>query len=86
MRVIIGGFLTPLNSSRTMGSVRRRDDNSRRKVQNVYGDSSASNLLDQGVLGHRGSLRLFVAPVDDGHGYNIAVPVFVPVAWVLTVI
>src|SRR5712692_1303932 len=41
METIIGRFLTPLNSSRTMGSVRRRDDNSRGKVQNVRGDSSA---------------------------------------------
>ena len=31
---------TALNSSRTMGSLRRRDDNSRRKVQNVRKDSS----------------------------------------------
>ena len=41
MEMIIGGSLTPLNSSWTMGSVRRRDDNSRAKVQNVCGDSSA---------------------------------------------
>ena len=41
MEMIIGRSLTPLNSSRTMGSVRRRDDNSRGKVQNVRGDSSA---------------------------------------------
>ena len=33
--LIIRRFLTPLNSSRTMGSVRRGDDNSRGKVQNV---------------------------------------------------
>jgi len=32
---------TPYNSSRTMGSLRRRDDNSRIKVQNVCKDSSA---------------------------------------------
>jgi hypothetical protein len=31
---------TGLNSSRTMGSLRRRDDNSRTKVQNVRKDSS----------------------------------------------
>jgi hypothetical protein len=41
MEMIIGRSLTPLNSSRTMGSVRRHDDNSRGKVQNVRGDSSA---------------------------------------------
>ena len=32
---------TALNSSRTIGSLRRRDDNSRSKVQNVRKDSSA---------------------------------------------
>ena len=41
MEMIIGRSLTPLNSSRTIGSVRRRDDNSRGKVQNVRGDSRA---------------------------------------------
>jgi hypothetical protein len=41
MKMIISRFHTPLNSSRTIGSVRRRDDNSRGKVQNVRGDSSA---------------------------------------------
>jgi hypothetical protein len=40
--MIIGRSLAPLNSSRTMGSVRRHDDNSRGKVQNVRGDSSAA--------------------------------------------
>ena len=40
MDMIISRFLMPLNSSRTMGSVRRGDDNSRGKVQNVRGDSS----------------------------------------------
>jgi hypothetical protein len=40
MDMIIGRSLTPLNSSRTMGSVHRRDDNSRGKVQNVRADSS----------------------------------------------
>jgi hypothetical protein len=39
MGMIIGRSLTPLNSSRTMGGVRRRDDHSRGKVQNVRGDS-----------------------------------------------
>jgi hypothetical protein len=39
--MIIGRSLTPLNFSRTMGSVRRLDDNSRGKVQDVRGDSSA---------------------------------------------
>src|SRR5439155_24094987 len=38
--MIIGRSLMLLNSSRTMGSVRRRDDNSRGKVQNVLADSS----------------------------------------------
>ena len=43
--MIIRRSLTPLNSSRTLRAVRRRetvrrsDDNSRRKVQNVRGDS-----------------------------------------------
>jgi hypothetical protein len=47
MRMIIGRSLTPLNYSRTSRALRRRetvrrsDDNSRRKVQNVRGDSSA---------------------------------------------
>jgi hypothetical protein len=40
MDLIIGRFLTPLNSSRTMGSVRWRDESSRGKVQNVSRDSS----------------------------------------------
>jgi hypothetical protein len=40
--MIIGRSHTPLNSSRTIGSVRQRDDNSRGKVQNVRGDSSAN--------------------------------------------
>jgi hypothetical protein len=45
--MIIGRSLTPLNSSRTLRAVRRRemvrcsDDNSRRKVQNVRAGSSA---------------------------------------------
>jgi hypothetical protein len=41
--MIIGRWLTPLNSSRTMRGVPRRDDNSRKKVQNVRGDSSAES-------------------------------------------
>ena len=36
--------LTPLNSSRPMRCVRRRDDNSRKKVQNVGPDSLVGNL------------------------------------------
>jgi hypothetical protein len=46
---VIARSLTPLNSSRTSRAVhrcervRRSDDNSRRKVQNVRGDSSASS-------------------------------------------
>jgi hypothetical protein len=43
INMIIGRSLAPLNSSRTMGSVRRHDDNSRGKVQNVRGDSSAAH-------------------------------------------
>ena len=39
-KMTIRHSLTPLNSSWTMGSVRRRDDNSRGKVQNVRRDSS----------------------------------------------
>ena len=37
MDMIIGGSLPPLNSSRTVGSAHRRDDNSRGKMQNVRG-------------------------------------------------
>ena len=54
--MIIGRSLTPLNSSRTLRAVRRRetvrrsDDNSRRKVQNVRGDSSG---LDTPRAGQR---------------------------------
>ena len=39
--MITGRSRAPLNSSRTIRSVRRRDDNSRGTVQNVRGDSSA---------------------------------------------
>jgi hypothetical protein len=41
MDLIIGRFLPPLNSSKTLGRVRRRDDNSRGKVRKVRADSSA---------------------------------------------
>jgi hypothetical protein len=47
--MIMGRSLTPLNSSRTMRGVHRcepdlrRDDNSRRKVQNVCEDSSGDS-------------------------------------------
>ena len=37
MDLIIGRFLPPLNSSKTVGSVRRRDDKSRGKVRKVGG-------------------------------------------------
>ena len=47
MGMIIGRSLAPLNSLRTMQGVRRRDDTSREKVQNVRGDSSADG---SGVL------------------------------------
>jgi hypothetical protein len=40
MDLIIGRFLPPLNSSKTVGSVRQRDDNSRGKVRKVRADSS----------------------------------------------
>jgi hypothetical protein len=39
MDMIIGRFLTPFNSSRAIGRVRWRDDNSRRNVQNLRRDS-----------------------------------------------
>ena len=43
---------TALNSSRTIGSLRRRDDNSRSKVQNVRRDSSAMlQLVVQVIAG-----------------------------------
>jgi hypothetical protein len=45
MEMIIGRSLTPLKSSRTMGNACRRDDNSRGKVQNVRGDSSANSVV-----------------------------------------
>ena len=41
MDLIISRFPTPLNSSRTMGSVRWRDENLLGKEQNVRADSSA---------------------------------------------
>jgi hypothetical protein len=41
MEMMIGRTVTPLNFSRTMGSIRRRDDKSRGKVQSVREDSSA---------------------------------------------
>jgi len=44
MDLIIDCFLTPLNAQTSMRSVRLRDDNSRRKVQNVRADSSADSL------------------------------------------
>jgi hypothetical protein len=54
MGMIIGRSLTPLNYSRTLRAVRRRemvrrnDDNSRRKMQNVRGGSS--DVLARGGL------------------------------------
>jgi len=41
--IIADSVTTALNSSRTMGSLRRRDDNSRSKVQNVREDSSGAS-------------------------------------------
>jgi hypothetical protein len=60
MRMIIGRWLTSLNSSRTMRCFRRRDDNSRKKVQNVRGDSSViylgsevtNDAIDEGFNKH----------------------------------
>ena len=44
MRMIIGRPLTPLNALKDdAGRSVRRDDNSRNKVQNVRGDSSAND-------------------------------------------
>jgi hypothetical protein len=40
MRMIIGRSLTSLNSSGSMRGIGRCDDNSRKKVRNVHGDSS----------------------------------------------
>src|ERR1700687_4190150 len=58
MEMIIGRSLMPLNSSRRMGNVRRADDNSRGKVQNVRGHSSVGsrgdsydNALAESVIG-----------------------------------
>jgi hypothetical protein len=51
MGMIIHRSLVPLNYSRTLRAVRRRetvrrsDDNSRRKMQNVRGDSSAASAV-----------------------------------------
>src|SRR5712692_5732243 len=65
MDMIIGRSHRPLNSSRTIESVRQRDDNSRGKVQNVRGDSSANPLWgvprihgELGKLGIEGALAM----------------------------
>ena len=42
---IIGRSPTPLHSSSAVGEMVRRYDDSRRKVQNVHGDSSDINLV-----------------------------------------
>ena len=47
--MIIGPSLTPLNSWKTIGSVLRRDDNSREKVQNVYGECAVKGESVQPV-------------------------------------
>ena len=57
MDMIIDRSLMPLNSSRTIGSVRRRDDNSRGKVQNVRGDSSEPDRFRSGVFAARLAIR-----------------------------
>jgi hypothetical protein len=67
MDTIIGRSLTLLNSARTMGSVRQRDDNSRGNVQNVRGDSSA---ISAGTAKHFASADVSavrVAPPQTRH-------------------
>jgi integrase len=65
---MIGRSLAPLNSSRTLRAVRRAervrrsDDNSRRKVQNVRADSSA--LLHAACFRH--SFATALAPLIGG--------------------
>ena len=54
--MIIGRSLTPLNSSKAVRGVRRlemvrRDDNSRRKMQNVRGDSSDGSARGENPIG-----------------------------------
>ena len=44
--MIIGCPLTPLNSLKDDAGIRRRDDNSRKKVQDVRGDSSENHQHD----------------------------------------
>jgi methyl-accepting chemotaxis protein WspA len=51
IQMIIGRSLTPLNSSRTMGSVRRRDDNSRGKCRMSVG--TAREILVAGACNQR---------------------------------
>ena len=64
--MIIGRSLTPLNSSRTLRAVRRRetvrrsDDNPRRKMQNVRGDSSAAYFSYGSVSKARHAVELHV--------------------------
>src|SRR5262245_32047157 len=56
MDLIIGRCLTPLNSARTIGSVRRRDDNSRARMPNVrvqLGGLARKSTLGQ-VFAHNG--------------------------------
>jgi hypothetical protein len=56
MDLIIGRFLSPLNSSKTVGSVRRRDDNSRGKVRKVRADSSADPRSPAEERANRGEI------------------------------
>jgi transposase len=66
MRMIIDRSLASLNSPGTMRGVGRRDDNSRKKVRNVRGDSSARWLKTIEVFnegGERHQLKLFPSDV-----------------------
>jgi hypothetical protein len=47
IRIMIGRSLTPLNSSKTTRDVTRRDENSRARIRNVDGDSSADDHDEQ---------------------------------------
>src|SRR5712691_1471454 len=70
METIIGRFLTPLNSLRTMGErPSRRDDNSRGKVQNVRADSSADSprqgLPPRGLAGASSQPTTWSRPAEE---------------------
>jgi len=64
MGLIIGRFLTPLNSSRTMGSALGGVTTTRaEKVQNVRGDSSCRVSLEKARLSARASSIALIAHV-----------------------